>query len=170
VADEQRDLGGFEIPDEVAAAAGMPEDLDSSAVGPYRVPDTARRRRAGAVYLVAAVAVAAGVWVTLPAAMWWTAVVPLLLVGGYHLIAGRGLRVREGAALAVAARTVPFAVGHASARLGFTGPLARPVWGVLVFSAEEPPAQRALVAVDATTGAVVDRHVEPVPPVEAGGG
>ena len=48
----------MEIPPEVAAAEGVPEDLDSAAGGPYRFPDLARRRVAGFIYLVAAALVA----------------------------------------------------------------------------------------------------------------
>ena len=84
--------------------------------------------------------------------MWWTAVAVLVVVGAYHLIASWDLRVREGEALEVANRTVDFAVGHASASLGFTGWRARPVWNVLVFSADDPPSERALVMVDGISG------------------
>lgn len=162
-----QDRRSIEIPPEVAEAAAIPEDLDSNVVGEYHVPDTNRRRRVGVVYFVGAVAVAlliiAG---ALPSAMWWTAVVALVVVGAYHLIASWDLRVREGEALDVANRTVDFAVGHASASLGFTGWRARPLWNVLVFSADDPPSQRALVMVDGISGDVADSYVEPVPPPE----
>ncbi len=72
------------------------------------------------------------------------------------------LPVREGRALEVANRHVPFAVGHASAQLAFTGWLARPMWHVLVFAADEPPSQQGLVRVDARSGEVVDSYVEEI--------
>ena len=160
-----QDRRSIEIPADVAEAAAIPEDLDSSVVGEYHVPDTNRRRRVGVVYFVGAVAV--GLLITagvLPSAMWWTAVAVLVVVGAYHLIASWDLRVREGEALEVANRTVDFAVGHASASLGFTGWRARPVWNVLVFSADDPPSERALVMVDGISGEVADSYAEPVPP------
>ena len=119
------------------------------------------------MYFVGAAAVAlliaAGALVS---PMWWTAVAVLIAVGAYHMIASWNLEVREGEALEVTNRTVHFAVGHASASLGFTGWRARPLWNVLVFSADDPPSQRALVMVDGISGDVADSYAEPVPPPE----
>jgi len=163
-----QDRRSIEIPAEVAEAAAIPEDLDSNVVGEYHVPDTNRRRRVGVVYFVGAAAIAlliaAG---ALPSAMWWTAAAVLVVVGIYHVMASWNLEVREGEALNIANRTVEFPVGHASASLGFTGWRARPVWNVLVFSADDPPSQRALVMVDGKDGTVTDQYAEPVPPPPA---
>ena len=153
---------GIEVPDEVAAAQGLPEDLDASILGPYTVPNLTRRRRAGAFYLggalVSALAVAAG----LPAGMWL--VVALLgAIGLYHLVAAFDVKVADTEALAVANRTTEFPVGHASAAVGFEGWRARPIWNVLVFSADDPPSKRGLVRVDAVTGTVRDVLVEDNP-------
>jgi hypothetical protein len=161
--EERRDRRAIEIPEDVAAAVSLPEDLDSSVVGPYSVPDTARRRRAGTVYLVGALGVALLIAGGLPVGMWATAVVPLVLIGVYHFFAGWRLRVREGRALEAANREVQFPVGHASAALGFTGWRSRPVWNVLVFSADEPPSQRALVRIDGIDAHVIESYAEDVP-------
>jgi hypothetical protein len=165
--DAQKDRRAIYVPDEVADAAAVPEDLDSD-VGDveYAVPDTRRRRFAGVAYLVGAgivgALIAGGL---LPSAMWWTAVGVLAFIGIYHFVAGWGLAVREGEALEVANRTVSFPVGHASASLGFSGWRARPVWNVLVFSADEPPTKRGLVRVDGIDATAVDSYVEGVPEV-----
>lgn len=160
-----QDRRSIEIPADVAEAAAIPEDLDSNVVGEYHVPDTNRRQRAAIVYFVGAAAVAGLIALgALPSAMWWTAVAALAVVGAYHLVASWNLEVREGEALEVANRTVDFPVGHASASLGFTGWRARPLWNVLVFSADDPPSQRALVMVDGIDGTVPDQYAEPVPP------
>ena len=168
MAEEERpDRRAIYVPDDVAEAAGVPDDLDSEVDDfNYSVPDTKRRRRSGFVYLIGAAGVAALiVGGLLPSAMWWTAVAVLIVVAGYHFVSGWGLGVREAGALEAAGREVPFAVGHASASLGFTGWRARPVWNVLVFSADEPPSSRALVRVDGTDGSVVDSYIEDVPEV-----
>jgi hypothetical protein len=158
-----RDWRSIRIPEDVASAAAVPEDLDSGVVGPYAIPDTARRRRAGAVYFVAAALTALLIPLTeLPGLMWATAVGALVVIGIYHLIAGWKLRVREGAALEIANRATTFPVGHASAALGFIGWRARPVWNVLVFSSDDPPSERGLVEVDAIDGAVHGTYVEEV--------
>lgn len=161
--DLEPDRKAIYVPDDVAEAAGVPDDLDSEVVGPYAVPDTARRRTAGIVYFVAAGIAALLMLTGLPALMWVTAVVVLVLVGIYHLAAGWKLRWREGRALETANRQVGFAVGHASAQLGFRGWRAKPVWNVLVFAADEPPSRRGLVRVDALTGTVVDSYTESIP-------
>ena len=104
----------------------MPEDLDANVVGPYTMPDTARRRRAGLVYLVAALVVALGIWADLPTGMWLT-VAGFTAIALYHLLAGVRLQVREQTALDIANQATDFPIGHASAALGFDGFLARPV-------------------------------------------
>jgi hypothetical protein len=160
-------LPPIEIPADVADAAGMPEDLDANVVGPYSVPDTARRRRAGLVYVVAAVLVALGVAAGLPQAMWIT-VAGFVAIAIYHMLAGSRLEVREQRALDVANRATEFPIGHASAALGFDGFLARPVWNVLVFSADDPPSMRGLVRVSGYDGGIVEQYTEEIPPEPPG--
>lgn len=163
--DDEKDRRAIYVPDEVAEAAAVPDDLDSDVDElEYTMPDTNRRRRAGAVYLLGAVGV--GVLIAtdlLPQAMWWTAVAVLAGVGVYHFISGWNLAVLDREALEAANREVPFAVGHASASLGFSGWRARPVWNVLVFSADEPPSQRGLVLVDGIDGRVRDSYLDEIP-------
>lgn len=163
--EDRPDRRAIYVPEDVASAAALPEDLDSAVTGPYAVPDTARRRRAGLVYVAGAAVVAAAVVAGLPPLMWATAVAVLVVVAVYHLVAGWGLAVRERSALEIANRKVGFAVGHSSASLGFRGWRARPLWNVLVFSADDPPSQRGLVQVDGIDGTVRDTYVEDVEPV-----
>ena len=91
----------------------------------------------------------------------------LALIAAYHWWTGRRLEVREHQALTEATRIVTFPIGHASATVGFEGVTARPVWNVLVFSADEPPTMRGLVRVDGRSGAVVGTYQEPIPPEPA---
>ena len=148
------DRRGIEIPAEVAAAAGVPDDLNADSVGEYGVPDTKRRRKAGVVYLVAAAfGVSGGLWAL---------AVAFVGIAAYHAAAGVGLVVREGEALELANAATDFAVGHASAALGFDGFLARPVWNVLVFSADEPPTRRGLVRVSGRDGSIVEQYTEKI--------
>jgi len=162
VTDKRKAARRIEIPGEVAEAAGMPDDLDASAVDPHAVPDPAHRRRAGNVYFVAAGLVALAIALGLPAGMWVT-VGLLAAIGIYHYIAGWHLVVRESWALEVSNRAIGFPVGHASANLGFYGWRARPIWNVLVFSADDPPNRRGLVRVDGISGSVVEQYDEAVP-------
>ncbi len=161
---DERSGRGIEIPAEVADAAGLPEDLDASApdLYPYAVPDPARRRRAALVYGVAALITAALIGAGLPVGMWFL-VGLLLVIAAWHFVAGWHLRVREGQALEVANRAIGFPVGHASANLGFYGWRSKPIWNVLVFSADDPPSSRGLVRVDGVSGEVVEQYHEPVP-------
>ncbi|HVM54119.1 MAG TPA: hypothetical protein VM262_13050 [Acidimicrobiales bacterium] len=147
----------------------LPEDLDAAGyVGPYTFPDNARRRIPGAIYLaVAAICAALWLWrgddgVLVNDGFLWVAV-GLALFGGYCMLAGQKLRTDETDALVAATRSVGFPVGHASAQLGWRGVRSKPTWRILLFSAEDPPATRGFVLVDAVTGEVLDKIVEDNP-------
>ncbi len=155
----------IEIPGDVAAEVGVPDDLNSAVLAPYGVPDVARRRRAGLVYVAAALVTVLAIVAGLPTGM-WLLVGSLFVIAAYHLVAGWHLVVREGEALEAANRATEFAVGHASAAVSFDGWRARPVWNVLVFSADDPPTMRALVRVDAIHGGVIEQYAEAVPPAD----
>jgi hypothetical protein len=147
----------------------LPADLDVTGfVGPYLFPDVARRRIQGLIYLAVAVALLA-LWgtrhdggVLVDNGFLWLGIA-LLGLGAYHLVAGFPLKVRETDALVSASAKVGFPVGHASAQLGFRGLLSRPTWRILLYSTEDPPAQRGLVLVDGVDASVVAHFVEANP-------
>ena len=147
----------------------LPEDLDAAGyVGPYTFPDNARRRIPGYLYLGVA-ALCVGLWATAGSdavlvndGLLWCAI-GLALFGAYCIVAGQKLRTDETDALVAATRAVGFPVGHASAQLGWRGLRSIPTWRILLFSAEEPPAKRGFVLVDAVTGDVLDQIVEDNP-------
>jgi hypothetical protein len=146
----------------------LPDDLDAAGyVGPYTFPDNNRRRVPGALYVAIGLALVVtwlvrGDGVLVNAGLGIVGVA-LVVIGAYHLLAGVSLRVDQTDALAAAGREVGFAVGHASAQLGWRGVRSRPTWRILLYSAEDPPAQRGLVLVDGVDGAIVDHFVEPNP-------
>ncbi len=156
------DRRGIEIDPEVAQAAALPEDLNANIVGVYTVPNTDRRRWAGLVYLVAAAGVALAITQGLPTGMWLITGL-FAAIGVHHIASGWDLKVREAEALDLANKVVGFGVGHASAQLTFQGYRARPIWNVLVFSADEPPTRRALVRINALSGEVIEQYAESVP-------
>lgn len=156
--------------DDAEVSDALPEDLDVSGyVGPYVFPNNNRRRVPGYLYLGLAVACVAA-WaltrdgdpVLVNSGYLWAGL-GLAAVGAYHLVAGWNLDVDEQDALVVATRTVGFAVGHASAQMGWRGIRSRPTWRILVYSTENPPARRGLVLVDGVDGEVVDWFVEDNP-------
>jgi len=151
----------IEIPQEVAEAADVPDDLQSLVLEPYAVPNTNQRRRAGWVYVVAAIVTALGIALGLPKGMWLLFVL-FLAIAWFHWYGGWDLKVMDGAALEIANRHAEFPAGHASAALNFQGWRARPIWNVLMFSADDPPTQRGLVRVDGITGEVVGSYVEDI--------
>ncbi|HSJ27652.1 MAG TPA: hypothetical protein VLB67_05530 [Acidimicrobiia bacterium] len=155
---------GIHIPADIAEAEGVPDELDSSIVGPYRFPDPLRRRLAGWIYLVVAVPVAV---LARDAPLMWFGFALLVVLAAWHLMAAWPLRVDQEDVLARAASEVEFPVGHASAAVTFVGWRARPRWHVVLYSADEPPTQRALVQFDGVTGERADEvYLEAVPPVE----
>lgn len=148
----------------------LPPELDARGyVGPYLFPDIRRRRVPGLIYLAVAVACLV-VWLThrdhrhvfVNRGFLWAAV-GLAALGVYHLATAWPLSVRETDALVVAVRHVGFPVGHASAQLGWQGLRSRPTWRILLYSADDPPAQRGLVLVDAVDGTVRAHFVEDNP-------
>ncbi len=132
-------------------------------VGPFRVLDTATRRRAGVVYIVMAVVVAAIVLITGVSLMWLTGVVPLVVLALIHLVGGWKIKVTDMQAIAIAQDATSFDVGHASGSLGFRGWLAKPVWQILVFAAGPgSPTHQGVVTVDGLSGEVLGVYEEEV--------
>ena len=147
----------------------LPSELDlDEYVGVTTFPDPARRRWVGAMWLVVAAVAGAvvaangtdGVLVNgglVPFA------VGSALIGAYHFVAGHRLKVRETDALAIASTRVGFPIGHASAQLGFQGLASRPMWRILLYSAENPPSKRGMVLIDAGSASVLGDYVEDNP-------
>lgn len=139
---------GILIPEDLARAEAVPDDLDSGTVGPYRFPDPLRRRWAGWAYLGGAI-ILAGLALSTPG-LWITAAL-LLVMAAYHRWASWPLSLDQAGALKAAAAEVPFGVGHASVAVSFVGVRSRPRWQVILYSSESPPRHRALVEIDAVS-------------------
>ena len=141
----------------------LPEELDVTAyVGPYVFPNITRRRIPGAIYGALA-ALCLGGWVVSSNRGLLVAAVMLAAISTYHFGAAWDLVVDQTQALVVATRTVGFPVGHASAQLTWRGLRSRPVWRILLYSADEPPSMRGLVELDAVDGHVMGEYTEPNP-------
>ena len=154
------DRSGIHIERELADEIAIEEELDSNVEGEYRFPSPSRRRIAAWVYLVA------GVICGLSFDGGWFVAIGFGLLAIWHLISAWPLNVDEHQAMTTAATQVDFPIGHASASVRFTGWRSRPRWSVVMYSATEPPDQRALVLVDAANGSVVENpYVETISPV-----
>ena len=147
----------------------LPEDLNlDEYVGITTFPDPGRRKIVGAMWLVVAALCA---WVlathSVDGVLVNGGLVPLAIgaavVGVYHFVAGRSLKIRDADALAIASKHVGFPIGHASAQLGFQGLLSRPTWRILLYSAENPPAKRGMVLIDGSSAEVLGDYVEDNP-------
>jgi hypothetical protein len=146
----------------------LPEDLDVGQFdGNYVLPNNNRRRIPAAMYLalgaLCCVLYATQTDSPLVNRGLLGAGVLLVAFGIYGFIAGRTLTVDETEALATAAATVEFPVGHASAQMVWRGWLSRPVWRLLAYSSENPPRRRALLLVDGMSGEVVQWFSEDNP-------
>ena|SRR5215207_5941207 len=141
----------------------LPADLDVTGyVGPYLFPSMRRRRIPGTMYLVLAVLCVGGYALSSNGGLLAAAIV-LALIAAYHFASAWPLTIDQTEALLVASRTVGFAVGHSSAQLAWHGLRARPVWRILLYSADEPPTMRGLVQIDAVDGSVMGEYTEPNP-------
>ena len=150
----------------------LPDDLVAHGyVGPYQFPDNSRRRIPGVMYLVLA-AICVGIWLiwsdttTAVNGGFLGAGVLLAAAAAMHLGSGWRMRVDESQALAAAAGSVGFAVGHASAQQVWRGLRSRPTWRVLCYSADDPPTRRALVLVDAVDATVIECLAEDNPELD----
>ena len=148
----------------------LPADLQPAmTLAEYAIPNNSRRRVVGALYGFIGVVFAA-TWLVARSSDtallnvgFLAAGIALLALGAHHILTGRELQVDDTEALKLATAAVPFAVGHASAQMGWRGWLSRPTWKVLLYSNEDQPTQRALVRLDGLTGAVVDQLAEDNP-------
>ena len=140
----------------------LPEELDITIARPYKVPDNRKRRIAAWCYVVTAALCGAGAATSGNGGL-LAAAIFLALVAAYHFIAAWPLQLDETGALAASAAATGFPVGHASAQLAWRGVRSRPVWRVLLYSADEPPSKRGLVELDAVTGEIIGTYTEDNP-------
>ena len=145
----------------------LPADLQRGYVGAYRFPDTARRRIAAVMLGIVGVACIAA-WAlgrssVLVNGGFLAAGVVLLGLAAWHLAAAWRLAVDEVDALARAGAAVGFPIGHASASLAWRGLRSRPIWRILLYSAEDPPLQRGIVVVDGVDGEILLSYSEDNP-------
>lgn len=151
------DREGIHIERDLADQIAIEDELDSNLEGEYRFPSPSRRRIAGWVYLVAAVASG------LSFEGGWYVAIGFVLLAGWHFASAWPLTIDENVAMTNAAAAVDFPIGHASASVRFTGWRSRPRWSVVMYSATEPPDRRGLVVIDAVTGDVVaEPYVEDI--------
>ncbi len=87
----------------------------------------------------------------------------LTAVGIFSITSSWTMHVDEKEALAAAQQALGFPVGHASVQQVWRGLRSRPTWRVMVYSAEDPPARRGLVLVDAINATVVEQLSEDNP-------
>ena len=121
-----------------------------------------RRRIPATMYLVLALLSLGGYALSSNTGLLAAAIV-LALVAAYHYACAWPLDIDQTEALLIASRTVGFAVGPSSAQLAWHGLRARPVWRILLYSADAPPTMRGLVQVDAVDGTVMGEYTEPNP-------
>jgi hypothetical protein len=141
----------------------LPADLDVTGyVGPYLFPPMTRRRIPGIMYVVLALLCLGGYALSSNGGLLAAAIV-LALIALYHFVSAWPLNVDQTEALLIASRTVGFPVGHSSAQLAWHGFRSRPVWRILLYSADTPPTMRGLVQIDAVDGTVMGEYTEPNP-------
>ncbi|NLA35515.1 MAG: hypothetical protein GX868_07480 [Actinobacteria bacterium] len=158
-----------DVVDERDIVDELPADLNVAEFeSDYMLPNNNRRRIPAAIYAVIAV-VMLYLWAAhresspyVNDGMLWVGIA-LGAFAIYGFVAGRTLTVDETEALKTATKTVGFPVGHASAQMVWRGWLSRPVWRLLVYSADNPPAKRGIVVVDGLNGGVIEWFAEDNP-------
>jgi hypothetical protein len=140
----------------------LPEELDITVARPYKVPDNRKRRIAAWSYVVTAAVLGAAAASSGNGGL-LAAAIFLGLVAAHHFACAWPLKLDETGALAASAAAAGFPVGHASAQLAWRGLRSRPVWRVLLYSADEPPSKRGLVELDAVDGQILGTYTEDNP-------
>ncbi|HUG32254.1 MAG TPA: hypothetical protein VMM14_05115 [Acidimicrobiia bacterium] len=144
------DREGIYIERDLADRIAIEEELDANIKGVYKFPSPSRRRIAGWVYLAAA-AIAVFAF-----SGGWIVGLGLAALAAWQFLSSWPLEIDEHQAMTTAASAVDFPIGHSSASVRFQGWRSSPRWSVVLYSATEPPDQRALVVVDAVTGEIVE--------------
>lgn len=144
------DRDGIHIDADLAEDVAIEEELDSNVVGVYLFPSPERRRLAGWALI------AAGGFSLLAIPGGWPVAVGLTALAVWPFLSSWPLHVDEKEAMMRAAAEVSFPIGHASAAVRFQGWRSRPRWATVLYSAADPPDQRALVVVDAVDGSIVE--------------
>ncbi|MGB7859937.1 MAG: hypothetical protein WBM90_05525 [Acidimicrobiia bacterium] len=151
------DREGIHIDRDLADEVAIEEELDANVLGEFRFPSPMRRRLAGWVYAVAA----AVSLLTIPSG--WIVAIGFAALAVWQFLSSWPLDIDENQAMTLAGGAVEFPVGHASAAVRFHGWRSRPRWAVVLYSASEPPDERALVVVDAVDGSIVEQpYVETI--------
>jgi len=140
---------GIHIDRDLADRVAIEDELDSNIARQFQFPSPRRRRIAGWVYLIAA-AIAG-----LSFDGGWLVAIAFVALAGWQFASSWPLQIDEHQAMTTAAAAVGFPIGHSSATVRFSGWRSRPRWSVVMYSATEPPDQRALVVVDAVDGKIV---------------
>lgn len=154
------DREGIHIERDLADQIAIEEELDANVEGEYRFPSPQRRRIAGWIYL------AAGIVSVFAFEGGWVAGVAFAALGAWQFLSSWPMNIDEHEAMTTAAAAVDFPIGHSLASVRFRGWRSRPRWSVMLYSAAEPPDQRALVVVDAVCGEVVEQpYTEEIAPV-----
>ncbi len=162
MSDEDRriDREGIHIERDLADQIAIEEELDANIEAEYRFPSPSRRRIAGWIY------VAAGIISLFAFDGGWVASAIFALLAAWQFLSSWPLEVDEHQAMTTAAGAVDFPIGHSSASVRFRGWRSRPRWSVMLYSATEPPDQRALIVVDAVDGNIVETpYVDQIDPV-----
>lgn len=157
------------VPDKPPATApepvgdSLPDELNVTAyVGPYIFPDIRRRRIAATILaIISVIGLGGGISADNIGVIVGGVVIGVISL--WFFLAAWPLAIDQTEALAIASRTVGFAVGHASAQIGWTGLRSRPSWRILVYSTESPPDIRGLVEIDAVDGRVIGDYLEANP-------
>jgi hypothetical protein len=145
----------------------LPADLQPGLAGPSAFPDTRRRRIPAVLYLVTGAA-AIALWAVARSSVlvdggFLVSGIVLLVLGGWHMLAAWHLAIDEVDALGRAGAAVDFPVGQASASLAWRGLRSRPVWRILLYSAEDQPLRRGIAVVDGVDGEVLLSYAEDNP-------
>ena len=156
----------IEISQEAADKQVIPEDLNSLAVGSYIIPNPQRRKTYGFLLIITAL-ISQFIfyfndWLSVTAGA-----VLVLFTGISILFINNTIEVKQSHVIQIVSSYIPHSIGYYSIALTFEFVknlfFLKPVWTVIVYDHNNPPTNKTIIEIDASTAELVSEiYTEPI--------
>jgi len=150
-------VDGIEIDKDVAKETLLPDDLNSLAVGSYVVPDPSKRKQ----YPYVVLGVVLLIYITslmIDFVSFVPVIIILSIVSLLLFVVNNKFKIRQQEVIEKISNNIDHSIGYYSIALTFQFTLKQiltPVWTVIVYSHENPPANKTIIEISAYSGRVI---------------
>tara|TARA_Y100000590_G_C15625022_1_gene979042 strand:+ start:214 stop:705 length:492 start_codon:yes stop_codon:yes gene_type:complete len=132
----------------------VPEDLNSLAVGSYKIPKTSIRNRYKYIFLLLSI-----ISLLLNLSITWINFIPasiiLFIVSLFMFLLDNRINIKQNEVIAHVSQKIPHSIGYYSIALtfnfSFTLKLLNPVWTVIIYDHNNPPKKRSIIEFNSFT-------------------